>query len=393
MPVVVLSAAFMSTGLVCPPGLKRVEYCDKEVPGLLVEVRSSKDAVPTWYVRYKNEGRTRYERIGDVRGVSLQSARKATIAFKAQRKAAPSEGCVAPVKALPMTLDRFVAEEVNPHNRVRKRSHARDLQLYKRIGPRFGHLSLMDIRRKDVQAFHNALVTEERLSPASADHHVTYMRRILNLAVQWEFIEKNVLTKIPLMKVDNKVERYLTEEETSRLIEVLQRDKAGGASNIFLFLLSTGARLNEAMSAKWEQMDLASEIWRVPASNSKSKRSRVVPLNESAVWVLNQLDTKGHHDFLFVNPATNRPFVTITRAWYRLRRKAGIESMRIHDLRHSYASFLANANCSLYEIQNILGHSDPRVTQRYAHLQHQTLKNAARAGSMIVRSKGTSAVA
>ncbi|MGM9516696.1 tyrosine-type recombinase/integrase [Roseateles sp. DB2] len=292
-----------------------------------------------------------------------------------------------------MTLDRFVAEEVNPHNKVRKRSHARDLQLYKRIGPRFGHCSLMDIRRKDVQDFHNALVTEERLSPASADHHVTYMRRILNLAVQWEFIEKNVLTKIPLMKVDNKVERYLTEEETSRLIEVLQRDKAGGASNIFLFLLSTGARLNEAMSAKWEQMDLASEIWRVPASNSKSKRSRVVPLNESAVWVLNQLDTKGHHDFLFVNPATNRPFVTITRAWYRLRRKAGIENMRIHDLRHSYASFLANANCSLYEIQNILGHSDPRVTQRYAHLQHQTLKNAARAGSMIVRSKGSSAVA
>lgn len=121
--------------------------------------------------------------------------------------------------------------------------------------------------------------------------------------------------------MDNKVERYLSEEEKDRLVEVLKSDAAYGASDLLLFLLSTGARLSEAMYAKWEHIDDAAGVWRIPASNSKSKRSRMVPLNDSALWVLGRLDTKGKHEFMFVNTMTNKPFVTITRAWYRLRKR------------------------------------------------------------------------
>ena len=214
---------------------------------------------------------------------------------------------------------------------------------------------------------------------------MVYMRRLLNLAVQWEMLEKNTLTRIPLMKVDNQVERYLTDEEVQRLVPVLTTDLAYGASYILLFLLSTGARLNEAMQAKWEQIDVQTGVWRIPAKNSKSKKGRAVPLNDSALWVLGQLWTKDKHPHLFVNEATNKPFVTITRAWYRLRAKAGIEGLRIHDLRHSFASFLVNGGRSLYEVQQILGHSDPKVTMRYAHLSTKALQEAANAASVIVR--------
>ena len=391
MPIANFTPAFMAQGLVCPDGLKRIEYCDADLPGLLAEVRSSPKAVPTWYVRYKDQGKTRYERLGDLRSLSLTQARKLAVAFKAQLDASPKQDATPAPAAAEMTLEAFVRDHVNPHNAMRKRSHGRDLQLYRRIGPKFGHLKLTEIRRREVQVFHNDLVQIEKLAPASADHHIVYLKRILNLAQQWEFLEKNVLAKVPLMKVDNKVERYLSAEETKRLVAVLTTDLAYGASYALLFLLSTGARLNEALQAKWEQVDLDNAIWRIPASNSKSKKSRAVPLNDSAMWVLSQLWTKGKHDYLFVNEATNKPWVTLTRAWYRLRAKAGIENLRVHDLRHSFASFLANAGQSLLLIQQLLGHADPRTTLRYAHLSGEKLKEAANEASVIVRPAGSKA--
>ncbi len=384
MPVVKLSPAFVANDLMCPPSMKRIEYCDAECRGLLIEVRAAANSVPTWYVRYKLP-KTRYERLGDVKSLSLSQARKAAMLFKAKLSDAPKVEETPVLAKGDMTLDAFVTDHVNPHNKTRKRSHWRDLQLYDRIGAKFGKRKLSEIGRREVQVFHNELVTVEELAPATADHHVVYLRRVLNLAVQWELLEKNPLTNIPLMKVDNKVERYLSDDEVKTLVDVLTTDLAFGASYILLFLLSTGARLIEAMQAKWEQVDLENGVWRIPATNSKSKKTRSVPLNDSAVWVLGQLWTKGKHPFLFVNETTQKPFVTITRAWYRLRAKAGIENLRVHDLRHSFASFLVNGGRSLYEVQQILGHSDPKVTMRYAHLSTKALQEAANVASMIVK--------
>lgn len=391
MPVVNLSPAFLAANLVCPSGMKRIEYCDAEVPGLLAEVRSAVNSVPTWYVRYKEQGKTRYEKLGDLKTLSLVQARKQTLMFKATLSKAPKTEVKVELAKGAMLLDAFVRDHVNPHNKMRKRSHVRDLQLYQRVGAKFGHLKLSEISRRDVQVFHNDLVKVEGLSPATADHHVVYLRRVLNLAIQWEFLEKNALSNIPLMKVDNKVEQYLSDDQVRQLVDVLTTDAAFGASNILMFLLSTGARLNEAVQAKWEQIDLDHGIWRIPATNSKNKRTRSVPLNDSAMWVLAQLETQGRHEYLFVNVATNKPFVTITRAWYRLRAKAGVGKLRIHDLRHSFASFLVNGGRSLYEVQQILGHSDPKVTMRYAHLSTKALKEAANAGSVIVKTAGPKA--
>lgn len=386
MPVMNFTPAFMASGLIVPPGKQKIEYSVSDEPGLFVECRASAKAIPTWYLRLKNaKGTNTYRKLGTVREVSLVQAKRMARQLKVEHANAPKvEAMPEPVKS-DMTLDKFVTDYVNPHNKMRKRSHWRDLQLFTRIGAKFGHLKLSEIKRHEVQQFHNDLVTVEKLAPATADHHVVYLRRVLSLAVQWEFLEKNVLANIPLMKVDNKVERYLSDDEVKRLVDVLTTDLAFGASYLLLYLLSTGARLNEAMQAKWDQVDLEKGIWRIPATNSKSKKTRSVPLNDSAIWVLGQLWTKGKHEYLFVNEATKKPWVTITRAWYRLRAKAGIENLRVHDLRHSFASFLVNGGRSLYEVQQILGHSDPKVTMRYAHLSTKALQDAANTASMIVK--------
>ena len=97
-------------------------------------------------------------------------------------------------------------------------------------------------------------------------------------------------------------------------------------------------------------------------------------------------------DYIFANPATGKPFVTITRVWYRIRRQVGISHLRIHDLRHSFASMLVSGGRSLYEVQQILGHSDPKVTMRYSHLSTKALQAAANTASVFVSNQQPTAV-
>ncbi len=82
------------------------------------------------------------------------------------------------------------------------------------------------------------------------------------------------------------------------------------------------------------------------------------------------------NDYIFANPKTKKPYVSIFTAWDKARKSAGLTNLRIHDLRHSFASFLVNAGRSLYEVQQLLGHADIKTTSRYAHLSNERLQEA-----------------
>lgn len=390
MPVVNFTPAFVASGLVCPPDKRKIEYSVSDEPGLFVECRASEKAVPTWYLRLKgSKGTNIYKKLGTIKDVSLTQARKSARALKAENMLVPKLEDIVVAPKAELTLDAFMIDHYFPHAKIHKRSHKRDDQLYRiRIKPKFGDLVLSAINRREVQAFQNGLL-KEGLSPASADHHVKLMRRVCNLAVQWELLERNPLKGIELYMVDNQVENYLDQEQLARLVDVLRTDENRMVCCIIMFLISTGARLNEALTATWKNVSIEGGVWKVDASLSKSKKSRSIPLNDSALWVLEQLESKGKSAYLFPSPAKKKdnkdePYTTITRAWYRLRKKAKIPNVRLHDLRHSFASLLVSGGRSLYEVQQILGHSDPKVTMRYAHLSAKALQEAANAASVIV---------
>ncbi len=384
--IVNMTTAFLSS-VVVPAGKSRIECCDETVRGLIVECRSTPQSVPTFYLRFKRNGKTAYDRLGSIKELTLAQARNLATLRKAAHASEPKQEPEAKAVQGEITLNDFMRDHYMPHAKNQKRSWLRDDQLYRlRIAPKFGHLPLKSITRYEVQRFHNDLV-KEGLSPASADHHVKLMRRVLNVAIQWDMLEKNVLKNIPLLMVDNQVENYLKEDQLVRLVEVLRTDENRPVCHILMFLLSTGSRLNETIQAKWSQVDTENGVWRIPASNSKSKRTRAVPLNDSALWVLEQARLQGDFECIFANPATGKPFVTITRVWYRIRKQVGISHLRIHDLRHSFASLLVSGGRSLYEVQQILGHSDPKVTMRYAHLSTKALQAAASSASVFVPKK------
>lgn len=382
MPVVALSNTFLNTGLVVPEGKPRIEYCDSVVPGLMIEVRAVASAIPTYYLRFKRNGKTAYDRLGTLRDLTLTQARK--LATQKKVEYAPLAKAAPDVKTAvgEMTLDTFWEDHALPHLKLVKRSYARDEQLYDRIGPKFGDSSLNGITRYQVELFKGELM-EKKLSPATVDHHIKLMRHLFNLAVQWDMLSKNPLKGFQLLNVDNQVENYLKDDEMQRFLEVLKTDTNRPICLLLMFLLSTGARLNEAVQAKWLQIDLDNAVWKIPAANSKSKKIRSVPLNDSALWVLEQAKQLGECDYPFANPDTKEPYQAVRRVFYRLCEKARVK-LRIHDLRHSFASMLVSGGRSLYEVQQILGHSDPKVTMRYAHLSSKALQEAANTASVIV---------
>lgn len=292
----------------------------------------------------------------------------------------------AEVQKSEMTLATFMEVHYTPHARMHKRTFLKDQGMYNnRIGPRFGHYPLDKIPRLDVQVFHNEMVEKEKVSAATADHHIKFMRRMLNLAVQWEFLEKSPLSRIALFNQDNQIEHFLDGAAIQRLVAVLKSHPKKVIALLLMFLLSTGARKASAKNAKWDEIDFANRMWRIPATNSKSKKVVMVPLNDSAIWVLEQLHTEGAKGYIFVHERTGKPYTAIEKTWYEVRRLAGLGTeVRIHDLRHTYASLLVTSGRSLYEVQKILAHSDPKITMRYAHLSAKTLQEAANAASVLM---------
>jgi site-specific recombinase XerD len=387
MPIVRLYADFIKNHLQCPEGKNRIEYCDEYIKGLYIEVRATSQGHGTFYLRYKDiNGKTCHQKIGRTTDISLTDACKEALELRGNIFCGADPRAEEKARRAIPTLTDFFNDTYLPYAKVHKRSWKRDVQLFARIKQAFGHLRLDQVQKQKVAVFHAGLMENEGLSAASADHHPKLMRRMFSMAIEYELIEKNPLSKFSLFNHDNKVENYLDDEQLGRLMDVLRTDANRPVCNIAILLLGTGCRLNEILSAKKSDISIANRVLRIAAINAKGKRVRSVPLNDASVdIILKQMeDTKGY-DYLFINHKTGTKLTTIMKVWTRLREKAGLPHLRLHDLRHSFASFLVNSGRTLYEVQQILGHSQSIVTERYAHLSTKTLQDAANSASVIIR--------
>ena len=156
------------------------------------------------------------------------------------------------------------------------------------------------------------------------------------------------------------------------------------AANVFRLLLLTGARRGEVLAAKWADIDLAAGVWVKPGATTKQKTLHRVPLSAPARQLLSGLhDGRDKSDYIFPGRLGGHR-VEVKNNWTALRKATKLKDLRIHDLRHSYASQLVSAGFSLPIIGALLGHTQPSTTHRYAHLQDDPLRAATeRVGAII----------
>ena len=357
-----------------PEGQRKIDYFDTEIRGLMLEVRANGG---TYYLRYRTaRGKTAQKKLADATILKLSDARKL-----AQEKLAmiamgrdPFEEKKA-LKDVP-TVAQFVADNYMPHIKGYKRSWDTDECLLRNhVLPAIGQLHIDEVARRHMVK----LFSEHREThmPGSTNRIIILCRYLFNLAIKWEVAgaTKNPTHGIPLYPENNRRERYLGDDEAGRLFEELERSENTQLKYIVGILLLTGARKREVLDAKWSDFDIEKRIWTIQFN--KSGRPRYIPISDGLLRLLERLPRFDKCPWLVPNPKTKKPYISIFGAWNTVRTRAGLSDVRIHDLRHSFASFLINSGRSLYEVQKILGHTQVKTTQRYAHLSQDSLRDAA----------------
>jgi len=238
--------------------------------------------------------------------------------------------------------------------------------LAQHILPALGHLSVARIDRDDVVRLHVAM---ER-TPRRANYTISTVRALLNFAIDLGLRPpaSNPARRIKMYR-ERARERFLSEPEIGKAADAIeQAERAGkigphGAAGLRLALL-TGARSGEITAIEWSHVDWQRRLIRLP--DSKTNEPRTIHLSEAALEVLKTVPRIGR--FVVAGAKPDEPYKNLGRAWIDIREHAGLKDVRLHDLRHSYASLAAGRGVSLQMIGKLLGHKVPATTQRYAHL-------------------------
>ncbi|MFN2343987.1 MAG: tyrosine-type recombinase/integrase, partial [Desulfonatronovibrio sp.] len=369
MGAVNFNQAFV-TNIKCKKELNKERYYDNSCTGLILEVRPT--GTKTYFIRYKDCcGKYKQMKLGRACDISVSEARQ--LGHRVLGDVAMGRDPLEEKRtsSLVPTMESFALEKYMPYVKGYKRSWKIDsdcLRLH--ILPVFGHKQMDYITQEEIQRFLRNKINSG-LAPATVNRYLVIIKFMYNLALKWKVpgIKTNPASSIRKFEENNIQERYLTPEELKRLCAALKESENPLLEPIILMLILTGARKSEMLNSKWEDVDLQRKTIRFPLT--KNGKSRTIPLSDKAVEILEGLKRVG--PYVFTGPKTGEAFTSIYRPWFVARKKAGLEDVRLHTLRHSFASFLINGGRSIYEVGKLLGHSQISTTMRYAHLSDQTL--------------------
>jgi integrase len=349
---------------------------DGDVPGFGVRVTAN--GAKSYVLRYRvrGSGRERTYTIGSATDWQATAARRRAKDLRVQvDQGGDPLGDIEAAREAPTVaalIGRFLTEHVEPRLRPESVRHYRML-INKHIRPHFGaHIKVADVAFADLDALHRKITKTG--ATYAANRVIAICSKMFALAVRWNMRDGNPCKGVG-RNYESKRKRYLTGSELGRLTAALAAFPDQSVSNIIRLLLLTGCRRMEAMSARWADIDLPAGIWTKPGSTTKQKTDHVAPLSAPARQLLSEIrarQTAGDRQLgAWVFPSSDSRTghaVTLERAWRTICRAAGIGGLRVHDLRHSFASQLASGGASLPLIGALLGHSNPATTARYSHL-------------------------
>jgi len=234
----------------------------------------------------------------------------------------------------------------------------------------FGDKFLDEITPGDIQRFIQERKNSKKppVGNATINRNLTVLQTIFNKAIDSEDygIERNPVKKVDRLKENSHRERILTLEEMNGLLETAAASRGWCLPLFLVIALNTGMRKSEILSLEWEHVDFKDKQIKVTRERSKSGKARLVPMNSNVEEELMKLDMK--HEYIFFNPQTGSHIRHIKEAFWGACKKAKIENLTIHDLRHTAASFLVNdCGIDIVTASKILGHSKIDMTMKYIH--------------------------
>jgi integrase len=378
MPKAKLDYAFVATAE-CEPGKTKTDWYDETITGFVLECRASGGR--TYYLRYQDQGgRQKQFKIGRYQDVRFADAKKRALQLRSEVVMGGDPGATkALVKSIPL-YSEFAAMHL-ADAKLHQRSYA-DTEMYVRrhILPKWGRTRLTDINSRSVAQWLSDKQASG-LAPATVEKIRVIFGRSFVLGSRWDVpgCDRNPTRGVPRKPLNNARERFLSAEEAARLRLAVAESQNTQLQHIVGLLLLTGARVRELLDARWEHVDVERRAWFIPTS--KTGKPRYVPLSSAALEILETLPRFKGCPWLLPNPETLKPFVSIRHGWLRAIRVARLPGLRIHDLRHSAASFMVNSGVDLFAVGKVLGHASYQSTQRYSHLANDTLLRAVEAGA------------
>ena len=366
-------------------------FWDRDLAGFGIRVYPSGKKV--FVVQTRAFGRSKRVTLGRYPALTPEAARKDATAVIARIKKGepPVPPKPAPVPTVADLAERYQREYVEMHCKPATVSHYR-LMLRKHIVPALGDRLVAEVEHKDILSFHNGL----HHMPTVANRAADILVKMFNLADGWGWrpAGSNPCRGVARFKVE-KHERFLTREELHRLGEALraapvERLASVHAAAAIRLLVLTGCRRNEILCLRWDDLNFDTGEMRLPDSKTGA---RTVPMASAAADVLEGLPRTPDSPWVFPGKKKGTRLVNLNDSWDRVRRRAGLDGVRLHDLRHTFASRALALGEGLPMIGDLLGHRMVNTTARYAHLARDSVRDssakiAADIGARIMPSNG-----
>jgi len=345
-------------------------------------VRVTATGSKSFVLNYRIQGRERRLTIGPYPAWSVTAARKE--AEDLRRRIDKGDDPLAEkedARSAPTVRDLFARYDSDHLPSKSPRSAADDRAMWRNdILPALGPMKVKDLRHADCDALHRSISTDR---PVRANRVMEVLRKALNLAIRWNWIDRNAASGVRRTPERPRA-RFLTVEEIGRLSDALEQHPQRASADAIRFMLLTGCRRGEALNATWDQFDLERRIWTKPAATTKQRRDHRVPYSSAVADLLERRRAGPGGPAIFAG-RTGAPLSDVKRTWASVRATAQLDGVRMHDLRHTFASLLASSGQSLQVVGAMLGHTQAQTTARYAHLYDEPLRNAAECVSSYIR--------
>jgi integrase len=322
-----------------------------------------------WYFDFTHRGK----RIRGFGGFTKEQAKDA-LAKKRLELRDLELGFKRPGQGEHVLFDKFADDFLETYCKQNKRSWARDELSLNSLKAFFRGKCLQDIGAEDVERYkakRKAEISEatgRQIAPATVNRETTCLKTLFNKAVEWGRIETNPAQRVKKFREANPKERILNRDEARRLIA----EVAPHIRPVLILALNTGMRKAEILSLKWKDVDFVKGF--IFIGDSKSGKSRTIPMNGLVFNTLRGMEKRS--DYVFFNPETKSHVQDIKTGFKAACRRAEIKGLRIHDLRHTAASWMVEAGVDLVTVSRILGHSSIQMTMRYAHPTPENMRRA-----------------